>query len=136
MPTRVDFDYDKENNIVFSVDSGEISTPKDVDDFFNVYKKFWESLGKKAWLVANIDELMVHGQVSDYYAQVARSLMGKHVIGFARWGTNNWARMSVRTTALKAKMPSTIHSSKAEAIAAVEEMKRTGYRWVNEESSH
>ena len=133
MAGQVTFEYDAGRNMVFSEDHAKLETEGQVDAFFDEYRRYWEALGKKSWLVTNIDGLFVAGQVADYYAERSLRTMGKHLLGFARWATDSWARMSVRTTALKAKMPTTIHSSRAEAEAAVEEMRRTGYRWVPDE---
>ncbi len=130
MPGIVTFVYDQARNLVFSEDHAKLETEEQVNDFFDEYRRYWESLGKKSWLITNIDGLFVAGQVADYYAERSREVMGKHLLGFARWATDSWARMSVRTTALKARMPATIHGSRAEAEAAIAEMVRTGYRWI------
>ena len=130
MAGQVTFVYDNSRNIVFSEDHAKLETEEQVNDFFEEYRRYWESLGKKSWLITNIDGLFVAGTVADYYAERSREVMGKHLLGFARWATDSWARMSVRTTALKAKMPTTIHGSRAEAEAAIAEMARTGYRWI------
>ncbi len=129
MAGQVTFVYDHARNLVVSEDHAKLETEEQVDAFLEEYRRYWEALGKKSWLITNIDGLFVAGQVADYYAERSRQLMGKHLLGFARWATDSWARMSVRTTALKARMPTTIHSSRVEAEAAIEEMVRTGYRW-------
>jgi hypothetical protein len=133
MAGQVTFVYDSTRNIVFSEDHAKLETEEQVDAFFDEYRRYWEALGKKSWLITNIDGLFVAGQVADFYAETSLRIMGKHLLGFARWATDSWARMSVRTTALKARMPSTIYSSRAEAEAAIEEMRRTGYRWEPDE---
>ena len=127
---HVVFRYDPVQNTVFSEDHAKLETNEQVDEFIGEYSGYWESLGKKCWLVTNIDDLFVGGEVADYYAEASLRAMSRHLLGFARWATNSWARMSVRTTALKAKMPATIYSSREDAVAAIEEMKRTGYQWV------
>ncbi len=129
MAGQVTFVYDHARNLVVSEDHAKLETEEQVDAFLEEYRRYWEALGKKSWLITNIDGLFVAGQVADYYAERSRQVMGKHLLGFARWATDSWARMSVRTTALKARMPTTIHSSRVEAEAAIEEMVRTGYRW-------
>ncbi|HVN74996.1 MAG TPA: hypothetical protein VMT19_01680 [Thermoanaerobaculaceae bacterium] len=130
MAGQVTFEYDPVRNLVFSEDHAKLETEEQVDAFFEEYRSYWEALGKKSWLVTKIDGLFVAGQVADYYAERSRQIMGRHLLGFARWATDSWARMSVRTTALKARMPATIHESRAEAEAAIEEMRRTGYVWI------
>jgi len=129
MAGQVLFRYDAGQNTVFSEDHAKLETKEQVDEFLAEYRAYWETLGKKCWLVTNIDNLFVAGQIADYYAEASLRVMGRHLLGFARWATNSWARMSVRTTALKAKMPATIYSSLEDAVAALEEMKRTGYQW-------
>jgi hypothetical protein len=126
---HVVFRYDAGQNTVFSEDHAKLETDEQVDEFVGEYHTYCESLGKKCWLVTNIDDLFVAGQVADHYAEASLRVMSKHLLGFARWATNSWARMSVRTTALKARVPATIYSSREEAVAAIEEMKRTGYQW-------
>ena len=133
MANPVTFVYDQTRNLVFSEDHGKLETEEQVDAFLDEYRCYWEALGKKSWLITNIDDLFVDGQVADHYAEGSLRIMARHLLGFARWATNSWARMSVRTTALKARMPAAIYSSRAEAEAAIEEMRRTGYRWEPDE---
>ena len=116
--------YDPARNLVVSEDHAKLETREQVDEFLDQYRRYWSDLGKKSWLVTNIDGLFVAGQVADYYAERSRELFDRHLLGFARWATDSWARMSVRTTSLKAGIPTTIHSSRAEAEAAIEEMRR------------
>jgi len=117
------FEYDTERNIVFTEDYGELSTREDVDKFFSEYRKFFEGLDKKTYMVSNIDNLLVHAPISDYYGEVARNTVVEYVSGFARWGTNDRARMTVRTTSLKANIPQNIYRTKEEAIQAIEKMR-------------
>ena len=129
MAGQVAFRYDASQNTVFSEDRAKLETREQVDAFIAEYQAYWNTLGRKCWLVTNIDDLFVAGQIADYYAEESLRVMGRHLLGFARWATNSWARMSVRTTALKAGMPAVIHSSQDDAVAAIAEMKRTGYQW-------
>ncbi len=124
MAGQVTFVYDHARNLVVSEDHAKLETEAQVDAFLDEYRRYWEALGKKSWLITNIDGLFVAGQVADYYAERSRQIMGKHLLGFARWATDSWARMSVRTTALKARMSATIYASRAEAEAAIEAMRR------------
>jgi len=117
------FEYDTESNIVFTEDYGELKASEDVDAFFAEYRRFFENLGKKAYVVSNINNLIVHAPISDYYGEVARNTVVEYVLGFARWGTNDRARMTVRTTSLKANIPQNIYGTKEEAIQAIEEMR-------------
>ena len=124
MSGSVEFEYDAELNIVFTEDKWEVKTREDVDAFFAEYKKFFQNLGKKVYMISNIDNLLVRARIADYYGDTARSTVGDYLLGFARWGTNDWARMTVRTTSLKAKLTPNIYNTRDEAIAAIEEMKK------------
>ncbi|HEC78015.1 MAG TPA: hypothetical protein ENI34_02595 [candidate division WOR-3 bacterium] len=123
MPGEVKFEYDPKLNIVFTDDEGEIKTREDVDDFFEKYRKFFEKLGKKVYMVSHIDGLLVRAQIAEYYGERARANVGHYLLGFARWGTNDWARMTVRTTSMKAKMTANIYDTKEAAIAAIQKIK-------------
>lgn len=125
MAGYVKFEYDAEKNIVFTEDHWEINAKQDVDDFFAEYKRFFEDLGEKVYMVSNIDNLLVRPEIAEYYGETARSTVGNYLLGFSRWGTNDWARMTVRTTSLKAKMTPNIHGTREEAIQAIEKMKES-----------
>lgn len=126
MADRVLFEYDAERNIIFTEDHWDVRTQEDVDEFFTEYKKFFESVGKKVYMISNIDELFVHAEIADYYGETARATVGEFLLGFARWGKNDYARMSVRTSSMKSKLPANIYNTREEAIAAIEEMKKKG----------
>lgn len=125
MATNIIFEYDPERNIVFTEDHWEIKTKEDVDAFFAEYKKFFEKLGKKVYMVSNINNLLVHAPIAEYYGETSRATVGQYLLGFARWGTNEWARMTVRTTSLKAKMTPNIYDTREEAIEVIEKMKES-----------
>ena len=124
MGAHVHFRYDAGANLLFSEDHARLESREQVDEFVNEYASYCKTLGKKCWLVTNIDDLFIAGQVADYYAEASAPLISRNFLGFARWATNSWARMSVRTTALKAKMSATIYTSQEEAVAAIEELRR------------
>src|SRR5512136_969087 len=105
MPGNVKFEYDSERNIVFTEDHWEIKTREDVEAFFAEYLKYFESLGKKVYMISDIDDLRVHAEIVEYYGETARSTVGQYLLGFARYGTQDLARMTVRTSSLKAKLP-------------------------------
>ncbi len=124
MANYVEFEYDPKLNIVFTDDHWEVKTEKDVDDFFEEYRKYFESLGKKVYMVSHIDDLLVHAEIAEYYGQKARDTVLSYLLGFARWGTKDWARMTVRTTSLKARFSPNIYTTREEAIKAIEEQKK------------
>ena len=123
MEPYVKFEYDAKLNIVFTEDHWDVKTKEDVDKFFAEYKKYFTALGKKVYMISDIDHLLVRASIANYYGETARSTVGHFLLGFARYGTNDWARMTVRTTSLKASMTPNIYSSRDEAIAAIEKMK-------------
>jgi hypothetical protein len=124
MPGSVTFEYDAEKNIVFTEDNWDVKTREDVDAFFTEYEKFFSKLGKKVYMISHIDNLLVHAKIADYYGETARSTVGHFLLGFARWGSNDWARMTVRTTSLKAKLTPNIYDTRDAAIQAIEDMKK------------
>jgi len=124
MPGHVVFEYDPEKNIVFTEDHWDLKTKEDVDQFYADYKRFFEGVGMKAYMISNIDDLMVHASVAEYYGETAKATVGEYLLGFARWGTNDVSRMTVRTSSLKAKLESNIFNTREEAIAYIEELKK------------
>jgi hypothetical protein len=126
MEKKVSFEYDAERNILFTDDSWDVKTREDVDAFFAEYLEFFEKLGKKVYIVANINNLVVRAAIADYYGETSLKTVEKYVLGLARWGSNDWARMTVRTTSLKAKMTPNIHATREEAIQAILEMQQGG----------
>lgn len=125
MSGSVTFEYDADRNIVFTEDNWEIKTREDVDAFFAEYQKYFKNLGKKVYMISHIDKLLVRASIANYYGDTARSTVGDYLLGFARWGTDDWARMTVRTTSLKAKLTPNIYNTREEAIEAIEKMKET-----------
>ena len=117
---NISFEYDERRNIVFTVDQWEISSNEDVDEFFDRCEEYFKPIGKKFYMVSRIDGLRVYGDVSDYYAERARKVFGTYMLGFARWGTDTWGRMTVRTTSFKADILANIFDTREEAIAAIE----------------
>ncbi len=125
---RTKFEYDDALNIVFTEDEWQVETRADVDAFFSAYGNFLAPLGKKVYMVSDIDKLLVQATVAEYYGEQARAMVYKHLLGFSRYGTNSWARMTVRTTSHLARMTANIFGTRAEAVAAIEEMKKKGLR--------
>lgn len=123
MDNRIIFEYDRSSKILFVEDHWDIRTREDVDAFFAEYARQINSIGEKFWMVAHIDHLMIHADVAEYYGEVARDATSELLLGLARWGSDSLARMALRTTAMKARMPFEISSNREEAIQAVEKMK-------------
>ncbi|MCP4899003.1 MAG: hypothetical protein GY906_18695 [bacterium] len=118
----ITFEYDEARNIVFTVDEWEINTAEDVDEFFGRCEEFFESVGKKFYMISQIDGLRVYGEISDCYAERARTVFDTYMLGFARWGTNTWGRMTVRTTSAKANILANIYDTREEAVKALERL--------------
>lgn len=124
MDKKIIFDYDEEKNILFTEDHWELWAREDVDDFFSEYGEYFTNLGKKVYMVSNINNLLVHAKIANYYGETARNTVAQYILGFARWGSNDRARMTVRTTSLKANIPPNIYDSKEAAVEAIEKMKK------------
>ena len=123
MENKLIFNYDRSSQILFVEDHWEVKTAEDVDAFFSEYERYFRSLREKFWMVAHIDHLIIHAEVAEYYGQRARRATSSLVLGLARWGEDSSARMALRTTAMKSRMPSRIYSSRDEAIEAIDQMK-------------
>ncbi len=124
MPGRVVFEYDPVKNIVFTEDHWDVKTQADVDGFFEEYRKYFEQIDRKIYLISNIDDLRVHAAVAEYYGATAKTTVGHYLLGFARWGSNDVSRMTVRTSSLKADLESNIFNTREEAIAYIEDLKK------------
>jgi len=120
----VSFEYDQERNILFAVDDFEIESEEDVEEFLGHYRRKFQELGGKAYLVARIDGLRVGAKVDEYYGRRAKEAVESNLLGFARWGTNPISRMSVRTAALKSGFEINIFDSRERAVEEIERMKQ------------
>jgi len=123
MANTVTFDYDRASKILFVEDNWDIKTKQDVDEFFAEYARKIDAIGEKFWMIAHIDNLVIHAEVAEYYGEVARKATTDLLLGLVRWGEDSIARMTLRTTAMKAKMPHTIYSTRDEAVRSIEKMK-------------
>ena len=126
MEPRVVSKYDSARNILFTEDYGDLGTREQVDEFVARYVEILRELERPAYIVSNIDHLLVRAEVAEYYGQQARATVDRYSLGFARWGTDNWARMTVRTTSLKAGMPAKIFDTRDEAVEEIERMRMNG----------
>ena len=123
MANKVTFEYDRRAKILFVEDNWDIKTKQDVDDFFAEYSRKITAIGEKFWMIAHIDNLVIHAEIAEYYGEVARKATNDLLLGLVRWGEDSVARMTLRTTAMKARMPHSIYSSRDEAVRAIEKMK-------------
>jgi len=123
MANTVTFEYDRLAKILFVEDHWDIRTRQDVDDFFAEYQRQINAIGERFWMIAHIDGLIIHAEVAEYYGEVARNATSEMLLGLARWGADSAARMTLRTTAMKARMPYDIYATREEAVRAIEKMK-------------
>ncbi len=123
MDNKITFNFDRSSGILFVEDQWDIKTKEDVDAFFAEYGRYMKGITEKFWMIAHIDKLAIHADVAEYYGEVARKETDKLLLGLARWGEDSMARMALRTTAMKAKMPYSIYASREEAVQAIEKMK-------------
>jgi len=124
MEPRVVSRYDSARNILFTEDYGDLGTREEVDEFVARYTEILRELERPTYIVSNIDHLRVRAEAAEYYGQRARATVDRYSLGFARWGTDSWARMTVRTTSLKAGMPTKIFDTRDEAVGEIERMKK------------
>ena len=110
MPTDVVFEYDADKGIVFTVDEGMLRTKEEVDHFIYLNREYFRTLGKKVWVVSNIDGLRIGTPVADYYGESVRRLVDEWVLGHVRYGTSSPSRMTVRTSYLRARIDPNIYS--------------------------
>jgi hypothetical protein len=125
MPGTVNIEYDPERNIVFTIDNWDIKNQADVDEFYAEHARRFEQIGKKFYMISNIDKLSIHPSVLEYYGETARRTIGHFILGFARWGSNEVSRMSIRTSSMKARLESHIYQTREEAIRYIEDLKKT-----------
>jgi hypothetical protein len=123
MENKLVFNYDRSAQILFVEDQWDVKTAEDVDAFFAEYERYIRTVKEKFWMVAHIDGLIIHAEVAEYYGERCRKATNSKLLGLARWGQDGSVRMALRTTAMKSGMPSTIYSSRAEAIQGIEQMK-------------
>jgi hypothetical protein len=123
MSGKVLFEYDRASKILFVEDRWDVRTKEDVDAFFAEYDREIQSIGERFWMVAHIDGLAIRADVAEYYGEAARKATTEKLLGLARWGTDSVARMTLRTTAMKSRMPHAIYATREEAVQAIEKMK-------------
>lgn len=117
------FEYDRERNILFTEDDYSIQTEQDVEDFIQLNLAKLEEIGRRVYMISRIDGLRIGAGVSENYGRRSREVFQDHILGFARYGGDPSARMTVRTASKKARLESSIYDTREEAVRAVEQMK-------------
>lgn len=128
MPGTAKLTYDPVLNTVFTEEDWDVRTREDVDALFEEYARAFPKTGKKFYMVSNIDHLRIHHEIATYYGERARATTEQHLLGFARYGANDLARMTIRTSSAKARLQSNIYATREEAIAAVQAMEEARSR--------
>ena len=118
----VHFDYDPDRNILFSVDDYDIRETTDVDAFVRLYHEKCQEIGKKLYLVAKIDGLLVRKSINSYYGERAREVIGQHCLGLVRYADTDIKRMSIRATVRRASIETDVYVGRDEALKAIEQM--------------
>jgi hypothetical protein len=121
----IKFDYDPERNILFTEDDFNIATEQEVEEFIRQNLEQLRALGHPVYMISKIDGLHIGARISEYYGQRSREVFKGHILGFARFGENPAARMTVRTASRKAGLESNICNTREEAVRIIEQMRPT-----------
>jgi hypothetical protein len=122
----IKFDYDPERNILFTEDDFNVATEQEVDEFIRQNLEQFRALGHPVYMISKIDGLHIGARISQYYGQRSREVFRNHILGFARYGENPSARMTVRTASRKAGLESNICNTREEAVRVIEQLKQDG----------
>jgi hypothetical protein len=116
---KVKFEYDPERNILFTEDDFDILTESDVEEFWAIYRRELERVGRKVHLVTKIDGLYIKPELDGIYGQRARQVSGEWFINFSRYGDTAVGRLGITDAAKKADFVTSVHKTREEAVAAV-----------------
>ena len=119
MPGEIKFTFDAGRNILFTEDNFELRTDEDVEEFFRINDEECRKHPGKFYLVSNIDNLKIHAAVIALYGKKGKVLVEKYLAGHARYATDPFARMSIRTAYSKAGVKCSIFEKKEEALRAL-----------------
>jgi len=119
----VKFEYDQSKNTLFVEDDYVINSEDEVDAFLKLYADKFKEIGRKAYIIACIDGLRINSKVHEYYGRQVKKLLDGSILGFARYGRDPMARMTVRTSYRKVNYDINIYDTKDQAIEAVERIK-------------
>jgi hypothetical protein len=119
----VKFEYDQSKNTLFVEDDYVINSEDEVDAFLKLYADKFKEIGRKAYIIACIDGLRINSKVHEYYGRQVKKLLDGSILGFARYGRDPMARMTVRTSSRKVNYDINIYDTKDQAIEAVERIK-------------
>ena len=119
-------DYDAALNILYTAYPGEhLRTEAEVDVYFEkVYTKM-KSLGKKVYIITNLDDFSVDPAVSTYYADGLKKLIERYVIMLYRYNVKaGMPSLTIRLASLQANTQSNIYPSREAALDALTEARK------------
>jgi len=119
----VKFEYDEMHNILFVEDDYVINSEDEADAFLKLYADKFKEIGRKAYIIACIDGLRINSKIHEYYGQQVKKLLDGSIVGFARYGRDPLARMTVRTSSRKVNFDINIYDTKEQAISSIKKMK-------------
>jgi len=119
MPGEIKFDFDAARNILFTEDIFELRTEEDVEEFYRINDEECRRHPQKFYLISKIDNLKIHAPVIGYYGKRCRVLVEKYILGHARYATEPFARMALRTAYSMAGLQCNIYEKKEEALASL-----------------
>jgi len=119
MPGEVKFKFDESRNILFTEDNFEIKTEADVETFFRLNEAECSKYPSKFYLVSNINGLKIHAKTITAYGRMGKEMQARYILGCARYASDPFARMSIRTAYSKAGEQAAIYDTKEEALRAL-----------------
>lgn len=119
MPGEIKFTYDDRRNILFTEDLFEIKTEADVEEFFRLNEAECAKHPPKFYLVSDINGLRIHAKTIAAYGRKGKDLQARCIKGCARFASDPFARMSIRTAYSKAGEQASIYDTKEEALKAL-----------------
>lgn len=119
MPGEVKFKFDEKRNILFTEDAFEIKSEEDVAEFFRINEEECRKYPGKFYLVSNINGLRIHAKTISSYGRRGKEMQVRYILGCARYASDPFARMSIRTAYSKAGEQASIYDTKEEALASL-----------------
>jgi hypothetical protein len=119
MPGEVKFRYDEKRNILFTEDNFELKSEADVEEFFRLNEEECRKYPAKFHLVSNINGLRIHAKMIAAYGRKGKELQGRYILGSARYASDPFARMSIRTAYSKAGEMASIFDTQEEALKSL-----------------
>jgi hypothetical protein len=120
----VHFEYDPIQSILFATEDYELKTTNDVDAFVDLYRLQFERFGHPVYVVVKIDGLLIRKAVVEHYGRQAKRVVEQHCLGLARYAEHQFIRLATSASTRRAKFGTEIYSSREQAIAAIEQMKK------------